>query len=107
MVSPSAARSHLLALSVRPGAPATSDEAATAGTLPFLVGTSLLAAAVDGNRQAAKAVSRRMRRKKRVFMTPNVRAKPTAEADAGWPRKDNLHDGLGRPDGGRRSGSAP
>jgi hypothetical protein len=38
---------------------------------------------------------------------PNVRAKPTVEAAAGWLRKDNLHDGLERPDGGRRSGSAP
>ena len=41
------------------------------------------------------------------FVRPNVRAKPTAEADAGWPRKDNLNDGLERPDGGCRSGSAP
>ena len=38
---------------------------------------------------------------------PNVRAKPTVEADAGWPRKDNLHPGLERPGGGCRSGSAP
>jgi len=38
---------------------------------------------------------------------PNVRAKPTAEADAGWPRKDDIQYGLERPDGGRRSGSAP
>ena len=38
---------------------------------------------------------------------PNVRAKPTAEADAGWPRKDNFYHGLKRPDGGCRSGSAP
>jgi hypothetical protein len=36
----------------------------------------------------------------------NVRAKPTAEADAGWPRKDNFNYGLERPDGGCRSGSA-
>jgi hypothetical protein len=37
----------------------------------------------------------------------NVRAKPTVEADAGWPRKDNFYHGLERPDGGCRSGSAP
>ena len=40
-------------------------------------------------------------------MRPNVRAKPTVEADAGWPRKDNTKLGLERPDGGCRSGSAP
>ena len=38
---------------------------------------------------------------------PNVRAKPTAEADAGWWRKDNTKPGLEPPDGGCRSGSAP
>jgi hypothetical protein len=38
---------------------------------------------------------------------PNVRAKATAEADAAWPRKDNLHQGLERPSGGCRSGSPP
>jgi len=38
---------------------------------------------------------------------PNVRAKPTVEADAGWPRKDDTNFGLERPDGGCRSGSAP
>ena len=38
---------------------------------------------------------------------PNVRAKPTVEADAGWPRKDDIHSSLERPDGGCRSGSAP
>ena len=37
---------------------------------------------------------------------PNVRAKPTVEADAGWPRKDNTKLGLERLDGGCRSGSA-
>ena len=36
---------------------------------------------------------------------PNVRAKATAEADDGWPRKDDIHCGLERPDVGRRSGS--
>ncbi len=41
------------------------------------------------------------------FVTPNVRAKPTVEADAGWPRKDDTNNGLERPDGGCRSGSAP
>ena len=41
------------------------------------------------------------------LVTPNVRAKPTVEADAGWPRKDNFYHGLERPDGGCRSGSAP
>jgi hypothetical protein len=29
-----------------------------------------------------------------------------AEADAGWPRKDDIHSGLERPDGSCRSGSA-
>jgi len=42
-----------------------------------------------------------------VPVRPNVRAKPTAEAGAGWPRKDDIHSGLKRPDGGCRSGSAP
>ncbi len=37
---------------------------------------------------------------------PNVRAKRTVEADAGWPRKENLHRRLERPAGGCRSGSA-
>ena len=41
------------------------------------------------------------------LVPPNVRAKPTAEAGAGWPRKDNFYHGLERPDGGWRSGSAP
>ena len=40
-------------------------------------------------------------------LRPNVRAKPTVEADAGWPRKDDTNTGLERPDGGCRSGSAP
>ena len=40
-----------------------------------------------------------------VCVRPNVRAKATVEADADWPRKDNLHDGLERPGGGCRSGS--
>ena len=39
-------------------------------------------------------------------VTPSVRAKQTVEADTGWPRRVNLHDGLERPDGGCRSGSA-
>jgi len=39
------------------------------------------------------------------FVLPNVRANRTAEADADWPRKDNLPLGLERPDGGCRSGS--
>ena len=39
-------------------------------------------------------------------MRPNVRAKPTVEADADWPRKNNSKHGLERPDGGCRSGSA-
>ena len=39
-------------------------------------------------------------------LRPNVRAKRTVEADAGWPRKDDFYHGLERPDGGRRSGSA-
>jgi hypothetical protein len=42
-----------------------------------------------------------------VFVRPNVRAKPTVEADAGWPRKDHIFFGREWPDGGRRSGSAP
>jgi hypothetical protein len=37
---------------------------------------------------------------------PNVRAKPRAEADAAWPRKDNDRCGLERPGGGCRSASA-
>lgn len=37
---------------------------------------------------------------------PPVRAEPPAEAGAGWPRKDNDHDGLERPDSACRSGSA-
>ena len=41
-----------------------------------------------------------------VSALPNVGAKPTVEADAGWPRKDDTNNGLERPDGGRRSGSA-
>jgi len=40
------------------------------------------------------------------LVRPNVRAKRTVEADAGWPRKDDFYHGLERPDGGRRSGSA-
>jgi hypothetical protein len=40
------------------------------------------------------------------FARPNVRAKPRAEADADWPRKDNDNDGLERPGGGCRSASA-
>ena len=40
-------------------------------------------------------------------MRPNVRAKQTAEADAGWRRKDDTYLGLEPPDGGCRSGSAP
>ena len=28
---------------------------------------------------------------KPVFLRPNVRAKATAEADAAWPRKDDMH----------------
>jgi hypothetical protein len=40
------------------------------------------------------------------LVTPHVLAKPTVEADAGWPRKDNFYYGLERPDGGCRSGSA-
>ena len=39
-------------------------------------------------------------------MAPNVRAKRTVEADADWPRKDNSKQGLERPGGGCRSGSA-
>jgi hypothetical protein len=39
------------------------------------------------------------------FMTPNVRAKRTAEAGAGWPRKDDIHGGLEWTDGDRRSAS--
>ena len=31
---------------------------------------------------------------------------PTVEADAGWPRRDDIHRGPERPDGGCRSGSA-
>jgi len=41
------------------------------------------------------------------LVTPNVRAKATVEADADWPRKDNLPHGLKRPGGGCRSGSPP
>jgi hypothetical protein len=40
-----------------------------------------------------------------ILVLPNVRAKPTAEADAGWRRKDDTYFGLESPDGGRRSGS--
>ena len=40
-----------------------------------------------------------------VSEAPNVRAKATVEADADWPRKDNLPQGLERPGGGCRSGS--
>ncbi len=36
---------------------------------------------------------------------PNARAKRTAEADAGWRRKDDNHFDLESPDGGCRSGS--
>jgi len=39
------------------------------------------------------------------ILGPNVRANRTVQADAGWPRKDDIHSGLKRPDGGRRSGS--
>jgi hypothetical protein len=35
----------------------------------------------------------------------NVRGNLPAEAGADWPRKDNLHPGLERPDGACRSGS--
>ena len=38
---------------------------------------------------------------------PNVRAKPTVEVDAGWPRRDDNKYGPERPGGGCRSGSAP
>jgi hypothetical protein len=41
-----------------------------------------------------------------MFVRPNVRAKPIVEADAGWPRKDDIYFGLEWPDGGCRSGSA-
>ena len=41
----------------------------------------------------------------RCLVTPNVRANRPAEADAGWPRKDDFYHGLERPDGGCRSGS--
>ena len=40
------------------------------------------------------------------LVRPNVRAKTRAEADAAWPRKDNLHHDLVRPSGGCRSASA-
>jgi len=46
-------------------------------------------------------------RQKAFPARPNVRAKPTVEADSGWPRKDDTNSGLERPDGGCRSGSAP
>ncbi len=44
---------------------------------------------------------------RRLFVRPNVGAKATAEADADWPRKENLHRRLERPGGGCRSGSPP
>jgi hypothetical protein len=42
-----------------------------------------------------------------AFVRPNVRAKATVEADADWPRKENLHRRLEQPGGGCRSGSPP
>jgi len=49
---------------------------------------------------------RRLRKEARGHvLRPNVRANRTAEADAGWRRKDDIQHGLEPPDGGRRSGS--
>jgi len=42
-----------------------------------------------------------------VCPRPNVRPKPTVEADTGWRRKDDTYFGLESPDGGCRSGSVP
>ena len=107
IVSHRAARSQALARSVRPGRESGSALASTTGAagrdnffgLPSGA-AALEAASVTASRSNASA-------RRRVVMTPNVRAKPTAEADAGWPRRDDTKLGLERPDGGCRSGSAP
>jgi len=57
------------------------------------------------DRTAAEAKRDGERSNSCVPVRPNVRAKATVEADADWPRKDNLPQGLERPGGGCRSGS--
>ncbi len=60
-----------------------------------------------GRLRRTRSCSRKRTDAAAVFVRPNVRAKPTAEADAGWPRRDDSKLGLERPGGGCRSGSAP